>query len=614
MDLEFQVGSISADSQMVGTVHDQWQGELATYTVTNTNDSGAGSLRQAILDANANAGLDTISFSITGSELRRSTWPQFCPRSPVKSSSMARRRLAMWLAALFLSSWMATISTPTVLTLGVGSSGSTIRGLVVRDFWQFGIEIQATSMSNTINNNFVGRMDSSGNTVTGEENGWGIVVRSSYNTIGGTTSTGNVTSGNNTAGIYVDGVSNTIAGNIVGLNAAGTTALANGNTGVWVTFNGAGTLIGGNSSTARNIISGNTNDGIFIDGQNSQTFRSVRVQGNYIGTDINGTTAIGNTRYGVYLYQQASGNTIGGSVAGAGNVISGNFSDGIRSENGIYNTIQGNTIGLNASGTTLANSGSGIVLSGSSYNQIGGTTSLAANTIARNAFEGIQLVGASTYNTIQGNFIGTNASGTSGLGNQRYGVYLSSGATNNTLGGTTTGAGNIISGNTNYGVLVEANNNTIQGNTIGRNPANSASLPNSVGIYVNNVSNTLIGGNTAGAANIIAGNTNQGVVIAGTSAANNTLLQNSIFSNGGLGIDLAADAAVQANDAGDSDTGANSLQNFPVISAAVSSPTGTTITAASIRLPTPICASSSSRFPTVHKTRLTVKGRLISVS
>lgn len=348
-----------------------------------------------------------------------------------------------------------------------------------------------------------------------------------------------------------------------------------------MTSNGAGTIIGGTTSTARNIISGNSVDGIVIDGANSQTFRSVTVQGNYIGTDINGTTAIGNGRYGVYLFQQASGVTIGGSVAGAGNLISGNVSHGIVSSGGIYNTIQGNIIGLDKTGTTrIANQGHGIDLIGSSYTTIGGTTALARNVISGNSTDGIAIENStSTGNVIHGNYIGTdiNGSATTGLGNSRYGVYFYNGATGNTLGGTSAGSGNVISGNTNYGVMVEGNSNTIQGNTIGRNIGNSSSLANSVGVYVNNVTGTQIGGSTTGAANIIAGNTNPGVVIAGTSAAGNTILQNSIFSNGGLGIDLAADTTVQANDSLDADTGANGLQNFPVISSAVSSPAGTTI-------------------------------------
>ncbi|MFN9420950.1 MAG: DUF642 domain-containing protein, partial [Pirellula sp.] len=204
----------------------------------------------------------------------------------------------------------------------------------------------------------------------------------------------------------------------------------------------------------------------------------------------------------------------------------------------------------------------------------------ARNVISGNTFTGISIENAtSTNNVIQGNYIGTdiNGSATTGLGNSARGIHLHNGASNNTVGGIAVGAGNVISGNTTYGVQVEGNNNVIQGNTIGRNVGNTSSLANGIGVYVNNVTGTQIGGTATGAANIIAGSTNQGVVVTGSSAANTAILSNSIFSNGGLGIDLANDAAVQSNDTGDTDTGANALQNFPVISSAVSGPTGTTI-------------------------------------
>ncbi len=574
---EYQLGEVQTQVVVSAALQEEWQGLLATFTVTNTNDSGAGSLRQAIIDANALAGADIITFNIgTGTQTINlsSVLPTITDQVTIDGTTQSGY-VAGSFVPIILDGNNLSVSG---LTLGAGSSGSTIRGLVIRDFHNYGIEISVSSMNNTISNNFIGRMNSSGVNVAGEENGYGIVVRSTYNTIGGTTSTGNVLSGNSANGLYIDGVRNTATGNIIGLNAAGTAALANTSHGVYVTANGAGTVIGGTTATARNIISGNGQDGIVIDGANSQTMRGISIQGNYIGTDINGTTAIGNTRFGVYLFQQASGVTIGGSVTGAGNLISGNSNTGIQVDNGIYNTIQGNTIGLNTSGSALGNANNGITLNGAAYNQIGGTTALAANTIGASTNEGILVTGASaTGNTIQGNFIGTNSSGASGLGNGRFGVWFASSASGNTLGGTAAGAGNVISSNVSHGVMVDASNNTIQGNIIGRNPANSASLANATGIYVNNVSGTLIGGSVTGAGNVIAGNTSQGVVVTGASAANNTVLRNSIFSNGGLGIDLAGDAAVLANDTGDADTGANSLQNYPVISSAVMSPTGTTI-------------------------------------
>ncbi len=577
-DLEYQVGSITTDVAFSNQFQADANFMLATYTVTNTNDSGAGSFRQAILDANANVGVDTITFSISGSGTQiiniASVLPTVTDQIIIDGTTQTGYVARSFVPIVIDGNNLNTNG----LTLGVGSSGSTISGLVIRDFGQWGIDIQATSMSNTIRNNFLGRMDSSGNSVTGEENGGGLRTLSSYNTMGGTTSTGNVVSANIGNGIRIEGVINIVAGNIVGLNATGTAGLGNGNHGVYVTNAGAGTIIGGTTASERNVIAGNINDGIVVDGSNSQNQLSVHIHGNYIGTDISGTNAIGNGRHGIYLWQQASGVTIGGDVAGAGNIISGNSGRGILSEGGIYNTIQGNTIGLNATSTALGNAVHGIELINASYHQIGGHTASAANTIARNTLDGIAIGGSTSIgNVIQGNFIGTNAAGTSGLGNQRHGVYFYSGANLNTLGGTVAGSGNVISSNSSNGVLVEGANNTIQGNIIGRNPANTANRSNLYGVVINNVSGTMVGGTAAGAANVVAGNFERGLLVMGNSASNNALLGNSIFSNGSMGIDIGNDDIVNSNDSLDADTGANSLQNFPVISSAVNSPLGTTI-------------------------------------
>lgn len=228
-DLEYQVGSITSNVAFSSSFQADADFILATYTVTNTNDSGAGSFRQAILDANANAGVDTITFSIAGSGTQiiniASVLPTITDQIIIDGTTQNGYVAGSFVPIVIDGNNLNTNG----LTLGIGSSGSTIRGLVVRDFGQWGIEIQATSVNNTISNNFLGRMDSSGSSVTGEENGIGVVVRSTGNTIGGTTSTGNVVSGNSSGfgAIYIDGVNNVVAGNIVGLNAVGTTALGN---------------------------------------------------------------------------------------------------------------------------------------------------------------------------------------------------------------------------------------------------------------------------------------------------------------------------------------------------------------------------------------------------
>ena len=572
-DLEYQVGSITTDVAFSSQFQADANFILATYTVANTNDSGAGSFRQAILDANANAGVDTITFSIAGSGTQviniASVLPTITDQIIINGTTQTGYVAGSFVPIVIDGNNLNTNG----LTLGVGSSGSTIRGLVIRDFGQIGVEIQATSMTNTIQNSFIGRMDSSGNTVTGEENNHGIVVRSTGNTIGGTASVGNVVSGNGNIGIYIDGVNNVVAGNIVGLNAAGTTALANSGHGVYVTSNGAGTLIGGTTSTARNIISGNSNDGVVIDGANSQTMRSVRVQGNYIGTDISGEVDLGNIRHGVYLHQSASG------VDVIGNVISGNNSNGILLENGIYNDITGNIIGLDKDGTAaIGNSINGIQITGATFTTIGGLTATDRNVISANSGIGISVAGNNT--TILGNYIGTDASGNgASLGNTSYGIDVNSSITNVTIGGTAAGAGNVVSGNLNAGILFQVGSTgTVQGNRIGVNAAGTTTINgNGAAVFLATTGGVTVGGTTTGAGNIISGSNIAGVIVSSASTTTgNAILGNSIYGNGGLGIDFDNNG-ITANDALDADTGSNALQNFPVITSAVSSPTGTTI-------------------------------------
>src|SRR6185369_14880869 len=127
-----------------------------------------------------------------------------------------------------------------------------------------------------------------------------------------------------------------IQGNIIGLNAAGTAAIPNG-TGVRI-IDASNTLIGGTVPGARNIISGNFR-AVTIDGVGTGN----TVQGNYIGTDITGTSALANSWDGIVI--GGSNNTVGGTVAGARNLISGN-ANGIRINGAVAtgNLIQGNYI------------------------------------------------------------------------------------------------------------------------------------------------------------------------------------------------------------------------------------------------------------------------------
>jgi hypothetical protein len=180
-------------------------------------------------------------------------------------------------------------------------------------------------------------------------------------------------------------------------------------------------------------------------------------------------------------------------------------------------------------------------------------------------------------NRIEGNFIGTDPSGTIDRGNSDDGVNIFGGASENVVGGSTPAARNVISGNFFEAIFVnEANGNRIEGNFIGTDKTGTKSLGNSDAAVVitGSSSGNTVGGTTAGARNVISGNLT-GVSIYGPAATGNRVLSNSIFSNAGLGIDLGADGTT-ANDPGDPDTGPNNLQNKPVISSAKKGATGTT--------------------------------------
>src|SRR5262249_42993773 len=180
------------------------------------------------------------------------------------------------------------------------------------------------------------------------------------------------------------------------------------------------------------------------------------------------------------------------------------------------NTIQGNRIGVNASGAQLANGGQGINLQGSSANLIGGTASGAGNLISGNAASGVEISGAtSAGNLLQGNLIGTNSGDSGAIANTTDGVLITNGASFNTLGGGTGGAGNVISGNTAIGVEISGggtSSNLIAGNFIGTEAGGEVGLGNGGGVVIHagstyNVIGTDGDGlNDAAEANVISGN------------------------------------------------------------------------------------------------------------
>jgi hypothetical protein len=289
-------------------------------------------------------------------------------------------------------------------------------------------------------------------------------------TIGGTTAgAGNVISGNKGDGIFTSAPNAVFQGNLIGTDATGLAAL--GNAGAGIDFSmGFGNTVGGTTPAARNVISANGRDGIEI------FIRNNTILGNYIGTDITGQTALGNTGAGIlingsFVIPNVDGNVIGGTAPGAGNLISGNTGAGVsfRSVNGCL--IAGNQIGTDVTGTAALGNQTGVLIVGfgntSFSNTIGGTTAAAGNLISGNHGNGIEFDPGANGNRIQGNRIGTDVSGMQALGNGGDGVALVGGAHDDTVGGTASGAGNIIAFNGGDGVLVDGGtSNAIQHNSI----------------------------------------------------------------------------------------------------------------------------------------------------
>lgn len=235
--------------------------------------------------------------------------------------------------------------------------------------------------------------------------------------------------------------------------------------------------------------------------------------------------------------------------------------------------VQCNYIGTNAAGNAaLGNGNSGVRVANGANNTFGGTNPGDRNVISGNFGEGVRIVGNNTQ--IQGNYIGINAAGTTALGNNGEGISLAL-STNCVIGGTTAAARNVISGNsTGIFIVSSSTGNIVRGNYIGTDAAGTGAVGNGTGIGFNNgVSGNIIGGTGAGEANLIAFNTRSGIVVDtfGTNI-NNSFRGNRIYSNSGLGIDLGGfNGTVTPNDAGDADTGANNLQNFPIISSVTAS-------------------------------------------
>lgn len=324
---------------------------VTDYPVTTTADSGAGSLRAAITSANANPGADTISFNIagTGPHVIALVTSLSAIADPVTIDGTTEPDFGAGPAPVVQIDGGATTGAYGFV-FGVGSDGSTIKGLSIGNFDQDGI-LLATN-GNTVSGNYLG-LAPDGTTTT--PNLAGVhVFTASNNVIGGTTAAErNIISGNSYGAEVSNAAStmNTIQGNYIGTDAAGTAAKANAITGVLIT-DADTTTIGGTAAGAGNVISGNQGHGIFT----ANGVQGTMILGNRVGIDASGA-ALGNTIAGVRFQANSDGNTVGGATTAAGNQIANNGDAGVFVEFGSDdNLIRRNSIYANAGGSITTSS------------------------------------------------------------------------------------------------------------------------------------------------------------------------------------------------------------------------------------------------------------------
>jgi hypothetical protein len=270
---------------------------------------------------------------------------------------------------------------------------------------------------------------------------------------------------------------------------------------------------------------------------------SNQIIGNYIGTDVTGKTILGNSEAGILISYGASNNVIGGDAPGAGNLISGNSEAGVwlQDVDTSGNQVQGNYIGIDAEGTRAIGNGKyGVFIGfGARDNLVGGETRGAHNLISGNGQVGVHIQNIDTINNqVLGNTIGADATGTNAIRNGEVGVFLGGGANHNVIGGDRPGTGNLISGNGIIGVLLQGDGtseNQLRGNYIGTDRQDIGPIPNAKhGVYIEQGASS----NTIGPNNTIAYNGAAGVVVDGETTLGNSITRNPIHHNGGLPIDF----------------------------------------------------------------------------
>ena len=532
--------------------------------VVNTNNSGQGTLRQFILNSNelANTNLDQEDNPTNGVAFTKAPEWEISifmipgigthiiePISVLKSIRDPQTHITGYTQAGSNQGAIAarTINvelkgnTTTYDAITIHTESVHVSGLSIHSFRK-GVYANSTNAEDIfVWGNYIGT-ESDGTTI-GTNVSSGVDFRSISNSVVGTNgdSINDANEGNLISNSYYgidtrNGNGLLISGNYIGLDKTGTVDLGNRYIGVYlgdatgVNYVGfKDDLANSNANHLRNVIGGNGNDAVRISNSNNQV-----IAGNYLGTDVTGTVAIGNSNYGIQLQGTSTNVLIGTNSNGDDdilerNIISGNGSGfrNLGSSTGVMVTISGNYIGTDVTGLfAVPNLNNGIELS--LDNSIIGTNGdgindeIEGNIISGNLEDGIRVFGDANNNIIAGNKIGVGADGITPIGNGKRGIIVANTANNNA-----------------FGYL--------------------SSMMNSDGLVVGNQ---------------IKYNDDAGIAMP-SSGANNRISRNQIADNSQLGIDLDYDL-VSSNDNGDGDTGANALLNFPVLDTAYI--VGTTLT------------------------------------
>jgi hypothetical protein len=434
------------------------------FVVTNINDSGPGSLREAILASNEFEGTDTITFDLDGPGV-------ITPQTPLPGLNDA-----VVVDATPGGGGACVAGTPPSVRihgssagishgLQISAGGTTIRGLSITGFQGAGIFIAGGGES-VIECNYLGLAPDG--TIAG--NGTGLrIAGANINLVGGTTPAArNVISGNSGNGVEIQQASaNQVAGNYIGTNPSGTAAVPNLANGVHLIDAPANT-VGGDTAAARNVISGNAGEGVRLDG--AGTVKNT-ISHNYVGTSASGTADVGNGASGIYIRKAsfnfvlnnvASGNNgfAGIAICGSPNgppVQCGGGIIGDQESNASGNTLQANVIGVGADGLTpVPNAGYGVSIDGASGTFVGGTTAATRNVITNNGLAGVVLFNPPLVeNLIRGNSISANG----GLGIDLIG----DGVTANDGGDADDGPNNLQNFPVLTSAAAEGNNVSIEG-------------------------------------------------------------------------------------------------------------------------------------------------------